>query len=221
MRNVELTRLRKLLKKISSLLIVTHNNPDPDALGSAFALSVLAKNLKVRSNIFYGGFISRPENKRMVALLKIRPLLKKRVQSRDYQAVAFVDCQAAGRNHPLPEYEGAIEIDHHPRIRRRKGLISIVESGVGATATLLFEILMKMKVPISSPVATGLFYGIKTDTDNLSRGTTNRDIEAYSHLFSTIDKRKLALIEHPERSRYYYSLLMKGLKKGRIVSSFA
>ena len=49
------------------LLILTHDNPDPDALASAFALLALAQSLDgVTARIGFGGFVGRAENRTMV-----------------------------------------------------------------------------------------------------------------------------------------------------------
>ncbi len=214
-------RLALLLRPISSLLIVTHNNPDPDAIGAALGLARLARAFRVDARIYYGGLIGRPETKRMVALLKIRRLIEKRPRLSEYDAIGFVDCQAEGDNHPLPGIKAYLEIDHHPRIRKGGAKFSLVDSRVGATSTIITELITQLRIGLSPLVATGLFYGIKSDTRNLSRGATNRDIKAYSHLFPLVDKRKLARIENPERSRLYYRLLTQGLRRSRICGNFA
>lgn len=212
--------VRSILRNASTLLVITHNNPDPDAISSALALVRVARKFRTKTSIFYGGMISRPENQRMVGILKIRSLLKKDISIRNYEAVAFVDCQSGGKNHPYHGIKADIEIDHHPRIGRKKSKFSIIEPRVGATSTILTELMIGLGVKITPSVATALFYGIKTDTQSLSRGTTDRDIKAYSCLFPIVNKRRLAIIENPERSRYYYSILMKGLKNSRMVGRF-
>ncbi|HIE05920.1 MAG TPA: bifunctional oligoribonuclease/PAP phosphatase NrnA [bacterium (Candidatus Stahlbacteria)] len=213
--------LKPVLKKGSTLLIITHNNPDPDAISSAFGLAQIGRYFGVKPTIFYSGRISCPENRRMVGVLKIRSLFDKNVFPRNFSTTAFVDCQSGGRNHPFHRLRSDIEIDHHPRIGRKCSSISIIEPRIGATSTIIAEIMIRLGIKIRPRVATALFYGIKTDTQNLSRGTTERDLKAYSHLFNLMDKRKLAVIESPERSRYYYSMLNKGLKNSRMAGRLA
>ncbi|MGH8015611.1 MAG: DHH family phosphoesterase, partial [Candidatus Zixiibacteriota bacterium] len=69
--------LDSIKKKVSQLLILTHDFPDPDSLASAFALQHLAQSeFGITCRIVYGGMIGRPENKEMVLMLKIhaRPI---------------------------------------------------------------------------------------------------------------------------------------------------
>jgi D-arabinose 1-dehydrogenase-like Zn-dependent alcohol dehydrogenase len=72
-------KLRLLGKVIEScnkkLGIFTHDNPDPDAISSAFALKEIAKHYGVEADILYFGEIMHQENRSMVNLLEI-PLLK-------------------------------------------------------------------------------------------------------------------------------------------------
>ena len=65
-------RLRKLLSVARShkrALVLTHDNPDPDAVASACGLSFLLEHgAHVHAQAAYGGIIGRAENK---ALLKV------------------------------------------------------------------------------------------------------------------------------------------------------
>jgi len=70
---LELSRyLEENKSRLSPLLILAHDYPDPDALASAYALQYLAE-LKggIHSRIVYGAVIGRIENQEMVRLLKI------------------------------------------------------------------------------------------------------------------------------------------------------
>ncbi|MGB3862231.1 MAG: hypothetical protein WA915_09095 [Candidatus Aminicenantaceae bacterium] len=68
-------KLRKLPPK-KRVLILPHDNPDPDAIASAWGLSyLLKKKLGLASTIAYSGLIGRTENRELVRELKI-PLVK-------------------------------------------------------------------------------------------------------------------------------------------------
>ena len=71
--SLELSNFLEINKdRLSPLLILMHDYPDPDALASAYSLQYLAE-LKggIRSRIVYGAVIGRIENQEMVRLLKI------------------------------------------------------------------------------------------------------------------------------------------------------
>ena len=59
----------------NSLLILTHDHPDPDTIASAWALATLVERLHgIRSRLAYGGIIGRMENQMMVQLLVLPTL---------------------------------------------------------------------------------------------------------------------------------------------------
>jgi nanoRNase/pAp phosphatase (c-di-AMP/oligoRNAs hydrolase) len=70
-------RLQSLLAAIdeaSDILILTHNDPDPDAVASALALRyLLAEKLNVTGQIAYHGIFGRAENKALVNYLGCLP----------------------------------------------------------------------------------------------------------------------------------------------------
>ena len=74
-------RLRKLLavaKGHERALVLTHDNPDPDAVASACGLAhLLHQCAGVTATAAYGGIIGRAENKAMLKVLHlpITPLL--------------------------------------------------------------------------------------------------------------------------------------------------
>jgi nanoRNase/pAp phosphatase (c-di-AMP/oligoRNAs hydrolase) len=113
-------RLELLLKAVAGLsrmLILPHNDPDPDAIASAIGLRhLLAERSNVEACIAYGGIIGRAANKALVHYLG-RPL--RHLNSSDLhqaEAVALVDTQPGAGNNPLPlDHSPVIVVDHHPR----------------------------------------------------------------------------------------------------------
>ena len=55
------------------VLVLCHNNPDPDSIASAYGLQfLLSRKLGIRSVIGYGGVVTRAENRAMIHRLRIR-----------------------------------------------------------------------------------------------------------------------------------------------------
>lgn len=208
----------KLFSGKERLLIVLHNNPDPDAIASAFALGHLVRErYNVPSSLAYGGFIGRAENQAMVTQLKI-PLKKiNRIRLDSYDRVALVDTQPGAGNNSLPlDVECHIVIDHHYRRRGIKSKLRIIDPEIGATATMLVEFLYKVDCSIPSDVATALVYAIRSETQDLGRETSSRDIKAYLSVLPKASMRKLAKISHPKLARSYFIILAKALKHAMI-----
>jgi nanoRNase/pAp phosphatase (c-di-AMP/oligoRNAs hydrolase) len=199
-------RVKGLLKAVNGgarALICTHDNPDPDSIASAFALGRLLEARKgLEFTLVYGGVLGRAENRAMVRLLKVPLIPISRVDMRDYDVLALVDTQPEIGNHSLTpqacEEKKVICIDHHPaRLLAREAVFRDVGGEYGATSTVLTAYLEAAGVIPDRPLATALFYGIKSDTRDLGRETSQADVWAYSHLASLTDMSLVSAIEHP------------------------
>ena len=216
-----LEKIHDIVKGKRKVLIVTHNNPDPDALASAMALKyLLHEKWKVGSIIAYGGIIARAENKAMSRNLRvdIRPIQD--VSISNFSVVALVDSQPGAGNNALPRYLlPDIVIDHHSPIRARsmRAKYYDIRTDYGSTSTILVEYLMAADIPnISKKVATALVYGIKSDTRDLGRATSPQDVAAFQFLYPNILFKVLSKIEHPELPRSYFNNLGRALTDARI-----
>jgi nanoRNase/pAp phosphatase (c-di-AMP/oligoRNAs hydrolase) len=223
-----LDALLEALEGVDHALILTHNDPDPDAIGSAMALRhLLAEKWAVSSQIAYKGIVGRAENKALVRYLG-RPL--RRLTGADLRQpvpVALVDTQPGAGNNALPAGStAAIVFDHHPwRDTTASSRFFDVRSEVGATSTILALYLQAASLEPPPPVATALFYGIKTDTMGLGRGASPSDVAAYFYLQTRIDVEALADIERAQVPAEYFlrldASLHSALVYDHVVISYA
>ena len=97
-------------------LVLTHDNPDPDALASAMILShVLRSAFRQRVTIAYGGIVGRAENREMVRSLHLKLSHVRNLSWKKYERFALVDTQPRSGNHQLPQrITPDIVLDHHP-----------------------------------------------------------------------------------------------------------
>ncbi len=211
----ELNRLDDVLDGKKHLLIVVHNNPDPDAIASAAALGYLAgERCNVKCSIAYSGYISRAENRAMVKKLNIHLKLITRIKLTKYDCYALVDTQPGAGNNSLPEATPCdIVVDHHPELKKRKGKLSIIKPDLGVSATILVEWLRYLKKNVPPKLATALSYAISSETQNLGRETSRRDIQAYLWVYVQANMRKLAEILHPKLTNSYFVTLAKALNR--------
>lgn len=233
-------RLERLLSAVSAsldashagasgpdLLIVPHNDPDPDAIASAYALQVLlAKRLKVESRIGYRGMVGRAENKALVRYLgnPLHPMEDLESPAMPAEGVlrprslALVDAQPGAGNVTLPAGSPVtIVIDHHPeRPETADAVYADIRPTVGATSTILTEYVLAAGFEPSSLLCTALFYGIKTDTLGLSRGAGAGDVAAYFYLQPRIDVQALAEIENAQVPAAYFRSFDATLRAARV-----
>ena len=204
-------------------LVLTHDNPDPDSIAAAAALSkLLRRGFKRRVTTAYGGMIGRAENQEMVKVLGIKLSHLKYLNWRNYKHFALVDTQPKTGNNQLPDkIVPDLVFDHHP-IRRATHQVPFVDIRVeyGATATILAEYLLAAELEITKRNATALVYAIRSETQDFGREYTAIDKAVYDHLHPLADIRALSRIQNPRLPLSYYRILHEGLKKLESVGTF-
>lgn len=215
-------RLRKLLLVARGhdwAVVLTHDNPDPDAVASACGLAhLLHQCAGVSAIAAYGGIIGRAENKAMLRVLHlpIQPVSKVEVRARDL--VCLVDTQPEVGNYSLATAEAPqLVIDHHPA--RSASLLAAfhdVGGPAGATSTMVTQYLRAARVLPNPQLATALFYGIKSDTRDLGREYDPADIDCYNWLFPMVDKPALSRIEHPSVPARYFAAYHLAYERARL-----
>ena len=171
---VSQAKLEELLETLGgsrSLLILTHDNPDPDGLSAASCLRyIVAKKLGLKSRVGYGGVVGRAENQAMLRLLKIHTTKLSESAIRRYKSVILIDTQPMTGNNSLPSDVRAVGVvDHHPQRRSTRAPFLDIRPTYGASATVLTEYLFASGLDIPTNLATALFYGIASETQDLGR----------------------------------------------------
>ncbi len=198
--------LKQTLGNIDGTLgVVTHDNPDPDAIAAATALAAVAETVDVPAEPCYFGDISHQENRAFINLLDI-DLRRFDPDSgagpaATYDALALVDHSQPGVNDRLdPETEVCIVLDHHPSEEEVRAEFVDVREDVGATSTLMTEYVTQFDLVADRTVATGLLYGIRVDTRDFTRETSRADFEAAANLLPYADGELLERVEAPSIS---------------------
>lgn len=196
-------RMRKLTHTLEgidgTLAVFAHKNPDPDAIAAAVGLRRIATASGVDAVSCHYGEINHQENRALVNLFDYD------LQSPDpefdlseFDAFALVDHSRPGINNDLPE-DTPIEIviDHHPPRGPIQAEFVDLRSDVGATCTLIENYLTGLGIDLDEALASGLLYGIRTDTQEFSRGVSIADFEAAARLVESADSESLRRIESP------------------------
>jgi len=196
-------RLQRTLREVDGTLgVFTHDNPDPDAIASAVCLQRIAGAAGTAAEVCYYGDIDHQENRALVNLLgyDLRNL-EAGAELDSFAGFALVDHSGAGINSGLPEETPIdIVIDHHPpRAPVEAGFVDL-RSEVGATCTLLADHLRTLDIEPGADLATGLLYGLRTDTRDFSREVSTADLEAAAMLVEHADTGALQRIESPSVS---------------------
>src|SRR6195256_4840372 len=194
------------------VLIMLHNDPDPDAMASGLALrNVLRRN---RNTAIIGAIqgVTRPENLRMVNLLDIHVEAITPESLKEYDRVAMVDVQ--------PHYFGGVidrvdlVIDHHPEQPGYTAVFKDIRPDYGSTSTILTEHLRAVDVNISERTATAMLYAIKSDTLFFARHTNRVDLEAFTFLYPLADAALIRKMEGAEITTERLEYVLKAHRGG-------
>lgn len=218
-------KLQELKEKGDSLLILTHDNPDPDAISSALALSVIAQNAGLKTTIGYGGGITHHENQAFVNLLGVnmRRLSRGSYELRKYPFIAIVDAQPNGNITVLDQEDlqkVKIIIDHHQVFQHLHELLpddvfTDIRPEVKSSAAILTEYLKSLSITPSENLATALFYGIYTDTKKFSK-LSHVELKAIEFLAGRVNHEILERIEHPDISTETAEILARAILNRKV-----
>ncbi|HIH72956.1 MAG: Phosphoesterase [Thermococcales archaeon 44_46] len=218
-------KLSEIKQKTDSLLIVMHDNPDPDAMASAAALQVIAQNMGLKATIVYGGEITHHENRAFVNLLGLdmRKVSPGSYEIKRYSAIALVDCQPNGNLSILDDEDiRKIEIivDHHQLLQNLeeklpKSAFFDIRPEVNATSSIMVEYLKHLNIEVNELLSTSLFYGIYIDTKKFSK-LSHTDLEALEFLAGKVDYDILEKIESPDISTETAEVLARAILKRKV-----
>jgi len=204
------------------VLILLHNDPDPDAMASGLALRSLLRRTKATAIIGAVQGVTRPENLRMANLLDIQVEALTPADLASFDRIAMVDVQ--------PHYfSGALDrvdlvIDHHPETPGWSAVFKDIRSDYGSTCTILTEHLRAVDANISERTATAMLYAIKSDTLFFNRQANRVDLEAFSYLYPLADAALIRKMEGAEitteRLEYVVRATRDGLLREQVYSAF-
>src|SRR5215212_4480101 len=204
------------------VLILLHNDPDPDALASGLALRNLLRRTKTTAIIGAIQGVTRPENLRMANMLDIHVERVTPAAFHEFPRIATVDVQ--------PHYFGGmldrvdLVVDHHPEQTGYSAAYKDIRADYGSTSTILTEHLRAVDVNISERTATAMLYAIKSDTLFFARQTNREDLEAFTFLYPLADPALIRKMEGAditlERLEHVTRALAASRLRNQVFSAF-
>ncbi len=211
-----LTGLIRALDGAERVLVLTHDNPDPDAIASAAGLAFLIEQACSLSTVLsFGGIIGRAENRALMEELGTPFERFENLEVDSDTVVALVDTQPRAGNNSLPPGRIAtVVVDHHPvRSETRAVSFSDVRPEYGACASMVVEYLRAARLETDRRLATALFYGIQSETMDLGREVSEADIDASLFLYPRSDPAAISRIRHARVPRGLYRSIHEGLER--------
>ncbi len=193
-----------MVKASRRAVILSHQNADPDALCSAFALSFLLRKLNRRVKVH----LVAPEGVSRVTrqiLGQVRMRLQEPQDLKSYDVVFTVDTNTLsqlGRYEELLEqFEGpVVVIDHHnpdPRTLKASSHV-IADERASSTAEIVHRLCRELRLRPSRAVALALFLGMAYDSRHFALATSEVFKVAGELVSSGLDTRKaMRLLQVP------------------------
>ncbi len=196
------------------LLVLTHDNPDPDSIASAWILGRLARRVGVPSvTLGYGGIVGRTENQAMIDVLRVPLKPLGRLEIGSFDAVALVDTQPRAGNNSLPmDRAPDLVFDHHPCRRATRDIAFYdIREEYGATTTIIYEYFEAAGLPADRRLATAVFHAIRSETQNLGREGGRADAHVFLSCFPLVDNKALSRIEHAPLKRAWFAMIDRAI----------
>jgi len=152
------------LRGARKLIVVTHENPDGDALGSLVAMREILRALDKDVNAFIGlRELPLPQEYRF---LPLEDALHEPPSDLAERTAVFVDCGSLERNpaHALRR-DGVhiLNIDHH-HDNTCFGTVNLVDPTASSTAEIVWDLAHGLGVTPTPEIAQALYVGLITDT---------------------------------------------------------
>ena len=196
------------------LLILPHDNPDPDSLAGAMGLARLAQSVGCESVIGLGGIVGRAENRAFVRELAIPLVPMASIDPRNFGRIALIDTQPGTGNNSLPPGRAAdIIIDHHPP--RPESLAAPwcdLREEAGVSSAIVLEYLVARGINIDTRLATAFLYAIKSETRDLGREATPPLRRTYVDLLPRADHQTLYAITHPKLPLSHFAAVDRAIR---------
>ena len=162
--NSDLAAVAEAIRAHDRFLLVTHENPDGDALGSILGAKLALDRLGKDSVMYLPGETSPPVEYAFLPLDELRRDLPEDAAER---VLFALDCANAKRMGAAAGLLGqaplSIDLDHH-HDNSRFGTISHVVADASSTGEIVRDLLRELDIPLDAEIAEPLYVALVTDT---------------------------------------------------------
>jgi phosphoesterase RecJ-like protein len=160
----ELGAVADALRSHDRFLLVTHENPDGDALGSLLATKLALDALGKDSQMYLYGDAPLP---REYAFMPLDGLRREPPDDAAQRVLVALDCANAQRLGPeltlIEQAPLTIDVDHH-HDNSRFGDVNLVVGDASSTGEVLRDLFAALEVELTPEIAEALYIAVVTDT---------------------------------------------------------
>jgi bifunctional oligoribonuclease and PAP phosphatase NrnA len=205
----DLDQVADAIRSNDRFVVVTHENPDGDALGSMLAMTLALRSLGKDAVMYLAGEGPLPGEYRFLPLEDLERRLPADAGER---VLLAVDCANERRisesREPLERTKLVVDVDHH-HDNTRFGAINLVVPDASSTAEIVRDILRELDVDLTPQIAEALYVALVTDTGRFQYSNTTPKalrlaaelVEAgadvhgiFRHVYETVQFAKLKLL---------------------------
>ncbi len=164
------------IKKADAIVLLTHETPDGDAIGSSLGLKLALEKLGKNADLIMTSYA------RTFDFLPGANGIKRKSDIKEYDLAISLDCATFKRLDNREYFENAkktIVIDHHGS-NNMYGDINYVNPVAPACSEILLAILSYYEIEVDVKIGTCLMTGIITDTGGLQYSATTADTFEYA-----------------------------------------
>ncbi len=160
----ELKAVAEAIRAHDRFLLVTHENPDGDALGSILGAKLALDQLGKDSVMFLAGELGLPQEYSFIPLENLERTLPDDAAER---VLVALDCANASRTGLAPELLErvplSLDIDHH-HDNSRFARINLIVPDASSTGEIVRDVLRELDVALTPGIAEALYIALVTDT---------------------------------------------------------
>ena len=168
----ELTAVADAVRNGDRFLLVTHENPDGDALGSILGTKLALDRLGKDSVMYLSGDLALPQEYSFMDLAGLRREFPGDAAER---VVLALDCANASRTGlPRDFLDGSalvLNVDHH-HDNSRFGRINLIVPDASSTGEIVRDLLAELGVELTPEIAEPLYIALVTDTGRFQHANT-------------------------------------------------
>src|SRR5436305_1350081 len=167
----DLKAIADALRQHDRFLVVTHENPDGDALGSLLAATLALRELGKDAVMYLPGQTPLP---REYSFMPLEELVRERPEDAGERVLLAVDCakeDRIGDEGLLALAPAALAVDHH-HDNPRFGDINLIVADASSTGEVLRDLFAELGVELTPELAEPLYIALVTDTGRFQYANT-------------------------------------------------
>jgi len=206
---INLIAVADTIRANDRFLVVTHENPDGDALGSMLGLALGLRALRRDVVMYLSGDAPTPAEYRFLDLADVRRELPDDLEERVLLAVDCANERRIGEQDTgVDRAKLVVNIDHH-HDNSEFGDVNLIVADASSTSEIVRDIFRELDVALTPEIAAALYVGLVTDTGRFQYTNTTPKalrlaaelVEAgadvhgiFQHVYETVQFSKLKLL---------------------------